>query len=387
MALATLAVSLRRMTPNDAGLPAQPHRDLRHRWHPLRQWTELPLRDSAASSKPAGRCRSETKPSQESAMPTFSRRLFVQSLGAATLAPGVLPASAAGGAAPDKAAPSQQGGGDSAYTHIQVARDGGVATVTLNYPPLNLLDETLSAEFDAVTRELEQDASVRVVVLQSAVPKFFIAHSGLHRVGSAPKTTSNTRTFRLTQMLGERLRNMPKAVIAKVEGIARGGGCEIALAADMCFAAIGKAVFGQPEVICGLVPGGGNTQRLPRRMGRARALEVLLSGEDFSAELADRYGYINRALPADQLGPFVDKLARRIATFPPTTIAHLKKSVDMGSDVSFSEGLLVEAHEADLCVANEAIQARVKAILAAGAETYDGELRFPDLSAKLPPAE
>lgn len=193
----------------------------------------------------------------------------------------------------------RRGGGSYAdYKHIRVTRDSGVATVTLDYPPLNLLDEVLSEEFDSLTRLLEQDASVRVVVLQSAVPKFFIAHSSLHRVGSAPKTTSNTRTFRLTQMLGERLRNMPKAVIAKVEGIARGGGCEIALAADMCFAAIGEAVFGQPEVVCGLVPGGGNTQRLPRRMGRARALEVLLAGEDFSAELADHYGYINRALPA-----------------------------------------------------------------------------------------
>jgi len=321
-------------------------------------------------------------------MSTISRRSFVQSIGAATLAPGVLLASTEAGAASESSAPPQGASANYAdYKHIQVTKDHGVATVTLNYAPLNLLDEVLSDEFDRVTRQLEQDASVRVIILQSAVPKFFIAHSGLHRVGSAPKTTSNTRTFRLTQMLGERLRNMPKAVIAKVEGIARGGGCEIALAADMCFAAIGKAVFGQPEVVCGLVPGGGKTQRLPRRMGRARALEVLLVGGDFSAELADHYGYINRALPAGELGPFVDKLARRIATFPTTTIAHLKKAVDMGSDVSFSEGLLVEAHEADLCVANEAIQARVKAILKAGAETYEGELHFPELSAKLPPAD
>ncbi|PLP98527.1 enoyl-CoA hydratase/isomerase family protein [Cupriavidus pauculus] len=321
-------------------------------------------------------------------MSTISRRSFVQSIGAATLAPGVLVASAEAKAVVESSAPPQRAGADYAdYKHILVAQDRGVATVTLNYPPFNLLDEVLSEEFDRVTRQLEQDASVRVVVLQSAVPKFFIAHSGLHRVGSAPKTISNTRTFRLTQMLGERLRNMPKAVIAKVEGIARGGGCEIALAADMCFGAIGKAVFGQPEVVCGLVPGGGNTQRLPRRMGRARALEVLLVGGDFSAELADHYGYINRALPAGELGPFVDNLARRIATFPPTTIAHLKAAVDMGSDASFSEGLLIEAHEADRCVANDAIQARVKAILAAGAETYEGELHFPDLSAKLPPAD
>lgn len=321
-------------------------------------------------------------------MSTISRRTFVQSIGAATLAPGVLLASTEVLAATERSTQPQAGDANYAnYKHIQVTQDHGVATATLNYPPFNLLDEVLSEEFDRLTRQLEQDASVRVIILQSAVPEFFIAHSGLHRVGSAPKTTSNTRTFRLTQMLGERLRNMPKAVIAKVEGIARGGGCEIALAADMCFAAIGKAVFGQPEVVCGLVPGGGNTQRLPRRMGRARALEVLLVGDDFSAELADHYGYINRALPAGELGPFVDKLARRIATFPPITIAHLKKAVDMGSDTSFSEGLLVEAHEADLCVANESIQARVKAILKAGAETYEGELHFPELGTKLPHAD
>ncbi|MFJ4293460.1 enoyl-CoA hydratase/isomerase family protein [Cupriavidus sp. NPDC089707] len=319
-------------------------------------------------------------------MPTISRRSFVQSIGAATFAPGVLLAQDV--AAAESSAPPHDAGANYAdYKHIQVTQTYGVATVTLNYPPFNLLDEVLSEEFDRLTRQLEQDASVRVIILQSALPKLFIAHSGPHRVGSAPKATSNTRTFRLTQMLGERLRNMPKAVIAKVEGIARGGGCEIALAADMCFAALDKAVFGQPEVVCGLVPGGGNTQRLPRRMGRARALEVLLVGEDFTAELADHYGYINSALPAGELGPFVDKLARRIATFPPTTIAHMKAAVDMGSDTSFSEGLLVEAREADLCVANEAIQARVKAILKAGAETYEGELHFPELSAKLPPAE
>jgi len=104
-------------------------------------------------------------------------------------------------------------------------------------------------------------------------------------------------------MIGERFRNMPKVTIAKIEGRARGGGNEIALAMDMCFAAVGKAIFGQPEVAVGLVPGGGSTQRLPRLIGRGRALEVLLGCDDFSAELAERYGYINRALPADELTP------------------------------------------------------------------------------------
>jgi enoyl-CoA hydratase/carnithine racemase len=266
------------------------------------------------------------------------------------------------------------------YTCLRLRFDSGVAFVTIDHPPINLLDEIMSQEFDKLGRELETDESVRVVVLQSALPDFFIAHSGLGRVGNAPKTVSNTRSFRLTQMIGERFRNMPKVTIAKVEGRARGGGSEIALAVDMCFAAVGKAVFGQPEVAVGLVPGGGSTQRLPRLIGRGRALEVLLGCNDFSAEQAEYYGYINRALPADELTPFVEKLAHRIASFPAHTIAHVKAAVDIGAFGSLAEGLLVEAHESDLSVASEVSQARVKEALKVGAETYEGELELSFLS-------
>jgi enoyl-CoA hydratase/carnithine racemase len=220
-------------------------------------------------------------------------------------------------------------------------------------------------------------------VLQSALPDFFIAHSGLGRVAGASKTVSHTRSFRLTQMIGERLRNVPKVTIAKVEGRARGGGNEIALAVDMCFAATGKAVFSNPEVAIGLVPGGGATQRLPRLVGRGRALEVLLGCNDFSAELAERYGYINRALPPDQL--FVEKLARRIASFPAHAIAHAKTAVDGGAFSSLAEGLLVEAHESDLSVASDVTQARVTEALKLGAETYEAELEMEFLS-RLSPA-
>jgi enoyl-CoA hydratase/carnithine racemase len=258
--------------------------------------------------------------------------------------------------------------------------DSGVVFVSINHPPINLLDEVLSQEFDRLGRELEVDENVRVVVLQSALSDFFIAHSGLGRIAAAPKTVSATRAFRLTQTIGERLRNMPKVTIAKIEGRARGGGSEIALAADMCFAAIGKAIFGHPEVAIGLVPGGGATQRLPRLMGRGRALEVLLGCNDLSAELAERYGYINRALPADELTPFVEQLAHRIASFPAHAIAHTKAAVDAGAFHSLAEGLLVEAHESDLSVANEVTQARVAEALTAGAETYEGELEMNFLS-------
>ena len=266
------------------------------------------------------------------------------------------------------------------YKCFQFSFDSGVAFVSINHPPINLLDEVLSAEFDRLGRELEADASVRVVVVQSALPDFFIAHSGLGRVGAASKLVSHTRSFRLTQMIGERFRNMPKVTIAKIEGRARGGGNEIALAMDLCFAAVGKAIFGQPEVAVGLVPGGGSTQRLPRLAGRGRALEVLLGCDDFSAELAERYGFINRALPADELTPFVERLAHRIASFPAHTIAHVKAAVDRGAFASLAEGLLVEAHESDLSVASEVTQARVAEALKVGAETYEGELEMEFIS-------
>src|SRR5271155_1705208 len=206
------------------------------------------------------------------------------------------------------------------YTCLGLRFDSGVAFVTIDHPPINLLDDVLSQEFDKLGRELEADEIVRVVVLESALPEFFIAHSGLGRVGNASKIVSPTRSFRLTQTIGERFRNMPKVTIAKIEGRARGGGSEIALAVDMCFAAVGKAVFGHPEVAIGLVPGGGATQRLPRLIGRGRAFEVLLGCNDLSAELAERYGYINRALPAEELTPFVERLAHRLASFPPHAI-------------------------------------------------------------------
>jgi enoyl-CoA hydratase/carnithine racemase len=266
------------------------------------------------------------------------------------------------------------------YKCFKFRFDAGVEFVSIDHPPINLLDEVLSLEFDRLGRELEADENVRVVVLQSTLSDFFIAHSGLGRVGNAPNRVSHTRGFRLTQTIGERFRNMPKVTIAKIEGRARGGGSEIALAMDMCFAAIGKGIFGQPEAAVGLVPGGGSTQRLPRLIGRGRALEVLLGCDDVSAEQADRYGYINRALPADELTPFVDRLAHRMASFPAHTVAHVKAAVDAGTLGSLAEGLLVEAHESDLSVASEVTQARVKEALKVGAETYEGELELDFIS-------
>jgi enoyl-CoA hydratase/carnithine racemase len=165
---------------------------------------------------------------------------------------------------------------------------------------------------------------------------------------------------------------------AQLEGRARGGGSEFALSLDLRFGAIGRAILGQPEVAVGILPGGSGSQRLPRLMGRGRALEVVLGCEDFDAELAERYGWINRALPADELGPFVERLAHRIAAFPPQAVRLAKRAVDAAGG-SLHDGLLEEAHYFALTLADPELDARMEGALALGAQTREGELDLPGI--------
>lgn len=260
------------------------------------------------------------------------------------------------------------------FTALRVKVDRGVAWVTIDHPPINLFDVTLIQEMDRVGRELEADDEVRVVVVQSANPDFFIAHADVNLIQQLPKTTppKPTELGWFHQMV-ERFRTMPKATIGKIEGRARGGGSELLLSLDMRFGAIGRAVLGQPEVAVGIIPGGSGTQRLPRLIGRGRALEVILGGGDFPAEMAERYGYINRALPPEELGEFVADLAYRIASFPPTAIALAKASVH-AAELPIADGLLEEAHFFNQAVATEEAQDRMAAFMAAGGQTYEVEL-------------
>jgi enoyl-CoA hydratase/carnithine racemase len=210
--------------------------------------------------------------------------------------------------------------------------------------------------------------------VRSANPEFFIAHADLHLIQALPRdVTERAGELSLVHVIFEQWRTLPQVTIAQLEGRARGGGSEFVLALDLRFAAIGRALLSQPEVSIGIIPGGGGTQRLPRLMGRSRALEVVLGCEDFSAELAERYGYVNRALPADELGPFVDRLARRIASYPPHAIRLAKQSVDAASS-SLHDGLLDEWMYFSRSLADPGLDARIDAALAAGAQTREGEL-------------
>jgi enoyl-CoA hydratase/carnithine racemase len=262
------------------------------------------------------------------------------------------------------------------YTTLQVRVEDGIALATIDHPPINLFDAALVVEMDRFGREVAADPDVRVVVVDSANPEFFIAHADLNlilQLPSEPQEPPSELPF-FTAMV-ERFRTMPKITIAVIEGRARGGGSELVLSMDMRFAALGRARLAQPEVALGIIPGGGGTQRLPRLVGRSRALEVIAGCDDIDAEVAERWGYVNRALPQDELRPFVDALARRIASFPAEAVAHAKAAV-LAAEPDPVPGLLEEARRFNETLALEETRARMEGFLAAGGQTREVELEL-----------
>jgi enoyl-CoA hydratase/carnithine racemase len=260
------------------------------------------------------------------------------------------------------------------YDVLRISVADGVARATIDHPPVNLADLQMIAEVDRFGREVAADDDVRVVIVDSADPEFFVAHADVTLLQGLPTDdVERHETPSVFHGIVERFRTMPKATIAVVEGIARGGGSELALAFDMRFAALGKAVFAQPEILVGIIPGGGATQRLPRLVGRGRALEIVLGGGDVDAATAERWGYVNRALPPEELRPFVDTLAARIASFPPGVIARAKQAVDAAMPDPVP-GLLVEDQLFRATMAEPEAARRMQALMDAGGQTREFEL-------------
>lgn len=259
------------------------------------------------------------------------------------------------------------------FESLRVRLDRGVAFVTIDHPPINLFDHQLMLEFHYLGKELAADAAVRVVVVESANSDFFIAHAdvtGIQRIVADGKQETDRPNF--FQQMTDRFRTMPKVSIAKIEGRARGGGSELALSMDLVFASRERAILSQPEVMLGIFPGGGGTQRLPRRLGRARAMEIVLGCEDFTADLAERYGYVNRALPQAELGPFVEGLAYRIASFPAEAIALAKEAVD-AADPTLHDGLIQETRLFNRVVETGGAQRCMAKFMALGGQTPEVE--------------
>jgi enoyl-CoA hydratase/carnithine racemase len=195
-------------------------------------------------------------------------------------------------------------------------------TVIFNNPPINMFVPSTIIELGALMTELDADPTVKVVVFQSANPDFFIAHLDVAKAAARPEVLGLWRDFVL------RLSSTPVVSIAKIRGRTRGIGNEFVLACDMRFASRQNAVFGNPEVGVGLVPGGGALEWLPRLVGRSRALEIVLSADDFDADIAERYGWVNRTLDDGALDSFVDVLARRLASFDREVLGAAKAQIN-----------------------------------------------------------
>lgn len=238
--------------------------------------------------------------------------------------------------------------------------------VTFDHPPINTITLDTIRDLRTLVEEAETDAQVTVIVFDSANPDFFLAHYG---VGEPPDDPAPIPSGPggLDPLLDvyTRLSRLPAATIVKVRGAARGAGSEFILACDMRFASTTQTTLGQFEVGSGLPPGGGALTRLPHLLGRGRALEVILGADDLDAQTAEAYGYINRALPDDQLDDFVDRLARRIASFDKAAIVEAKQTIDTATlppDNDFAPQL--DAFRA--AMSRPQVQARVARLIAMG---------------------
>ena len=267
------------------------------------------------------------------------------------------------------------------YDTLKIDIDGRILTVTISNPPVNVMTFALFSDLMAFTIEVEKDDSISVVVFQSADPDFFIAHFDVEAILQFPVDQPAERANELSDfhLMCERVRTMPKATIVKMAGRAGGGGNEFAASCDMRFGLKGKTVINQMEVALGILPGGTGTQRLPRLVGRGRAMEICLGSDDIDAETAEQWGYLNRVFDSQRdLDRFIDDLARRIATWPMEAVVLCKASIN-NAELPLGQGLIEEAYLFQQTLRTEGAQKNMRAALAGGLQKRGGELRMGEL--------
>lgn len=269
---------------------------------------------------------------------------------------------------------------DTDFGRLSISHHGGVSTVTIDNPPVNVLDVPLMSEISRFLLFVRDEPDVKVLIFQSANPDFFIAHVDMTLIDEPHAFDELARNapegLNPFQAFGELLRSQPQVTIVKLAGLARGGGAEFVAAADMAFAAEGRAGLAQCEALMGITPGGGATQYLSSRMTRGRALEVILGADLIDAVTAERYGWINRALPAAELDDFVNRLAHNIAALPEGVIAAAKQAMPAPD---LHEGFQREHDAWAGLFARPAAESRIRGGLKAGAQTPDGERNLEKL--------
>jgi enoyl-CoA hydratase/carnithine racemase len=256
---------------------------------------------------------------------------------------------------------------------LRVRREAAVLFAQIAAPPMNLLGPALVRDLVALIQAAEADDTVGVLVFSSADPDYFIAHVDVTKVAEYRAEAAKLTGEASIALLFRHLSASRLVTIAQIEGRVRGAGSEFVLACDMRFAARESAIFSQNEAAFGLLAGGGAAQHLVRLMGRGRALEVMLSADDYDADLAERYGWVNRALPAAELGDFVASLARRIGGFPAAGHALVKERVNAIALAAADEF----RRDSDLfgaAVGRPEAQSLVAAAFARGFQTPEGEL-------------
>src|SRR5215467_14818534 len=214
------------------------------------------------------------------------------------------------------------------FETLKVSMEGAVLFADIAAPPMNLLGPELVRDLVALIQQAEADSTVKVLVFRSADPDYFISHVDVTRIKENREAAAKLDGVTSIGLMLRHLSASRLVSIAQIEGRVRGVGSEFILACDMRFAARESAIFGQFEPSFGVIPGAGGAQHLARLMGRGRALEVMLSADDYDADLAERYGWINRALPTDALDGFVRALAHRIAGFPAAGHLAVKQRVN-----------------------------------------------------------
>ena len=269
------------------------------------------------------------------------------------------------------------------YEFIQVETSEGVAFATVDNPPINLITLALFGELTALAEAVAADDEVRVLVLRSANPDFFLAHFDVEAILGFPTQNEAVRSpDNAYHQMCERYRLMDTVTVAQIEGRVGGGGSELVQAFDMRFGVLGQTVINQMEVPVGILPGGGGTQRLPRMLGRGRALEVILGAEDLDAETAERWGFLNRALPPGEIAGFVDGLARRMAAHPPQALKLAKQAVN-AADRPLADGLEEEAFLFAQLLRTQDAPRAMRRFLEVGGQTREGELQVAELDLRL----
>ncbi len=268
------------------------------------------------------------------------------------------------------------------YNRLAVVREGGRVTAILDNPPINLMTLELYSELARLSLELEADPDVRVFVLKSADPDFFIAHFDVAAILGFPIDEPAAREAvggNAFHAMCQRFGSMKAVTIAQIEGRVGGGGSELVMGFDMRFGVRGATRINQMEVPLGILPGGSGTQRLPRLIGRARALEVILGGGDLDAQTAAAWGYLNRCLEADEIGPFVDDLTARICAWPAEAVILAKRAVSL-ADGPPGEGLAEESYLFQSLIRDEEARRNMQRFLDLGGQTRAGELEVDQLS-------